>query len=452
MVLTMDSARQVYRRGAVAVDGSRIVEVGQEDDLSKKYNPRKILRSDSFVTMPGLVTAHTHMFQVLYRGLGDERSLYDWVSEMIFPLSRHLDRENLYWGGLLCQLELLRGGVTCLSDSHFIHRDPQGIDSLAQAVQDSGIRAVLGRACTELGDFTDIFVEDVETAVQEVRRVFETWNGKADGRIVICPEVAVPMLASDRMQRELRELADAFQTGLHYHAAETAFERQEMVKKTGKGVIEYLDVLGVLEPDVLLAHAIWLSQREMDIIRDRDVKIAHNPVSNQYLADGVAPVPGYLSRGVTVGIGVDGAASNNNQDMFAAMKHCALMHKLTSMDAEVLTAYKVLEMSTRDGARALGLENEIGSLEAGKKADIILVSTDKPHLAPNHNPISNLVYAGSGQDVDTVIVDGKVVVDAGTVKTVDSDRVLEESTRAAKSILEKAGKESLTRVPSVEYL
>ncbi len=261
MVLTMNSARQVYRRGAVAVDGSRIVEVGQEDDLSKKYNPRKILRSDSFVTMPGLVTAHTHMFQVLYRGLGDERSLYDWVSEMIFPLSRHLDRENLYWGGLLCQLELLRGGVTCLSDSHFIHRDPQGIDSLAQAVQDSGIRAVLGRACTELGDFTDIFVEDVETAVREVRRVFETWNGKADGRIVICPEVAVPMLASDRMQRELRELADAFQTGLHYHAAETAFERQEMVKKTGKGVIEYLDVLGVLEPDVLLAHAIWLPQK-----------------------------------------------------------------------------------------------------------------------------------------------------------------------------------------------
>jgi 5-methylthioadenosine/S-adenosylhomocysteine deaminase len=335
---------------------------------------------------------------------------------------------------------MIKTGTTCFSDSFYVHIDKRSIDGVARAVKETGIRGVLGRASMDTGAVPAIFLEDVATIIKEVERVIAEWNGQADGRIVICPEALFSLFCTPELWYALGKIADEVKTGIHCHAAESLGEVQEMRRQQGKSVIEYLDYLGVLRPDLLIAHAVWVTDREVQMLKANDVKICHNPISNQYIADGVAPVPHMLTAGITVGLGVDGAASNNNQDMFQAMKGCALMHKVASLDATRITAEQVLEMATIQSAKALGMDDRIGSLEPGKRADLIIINLDgKPNLAPNLKPLSNLVYSATSGDVDTVLIDGKIVMEKRKVKTVNEAQVIDESNRVAWEIVRKAG-------------
>ncbi len=443
-VITMDAQRRVLKDGAVAIKGNSIKEVGRSKQLAGKYSASKIINAENAIVMPGLVSAHNHLFQVLFRGLGDDMALSDWLDRMIFPLSRHLNEYYCYVGAKLCSLEMIKSGTTCFSDSHYVHIDKQSIDGVARAVIEAGMRSVLGRASLDTGEVPAVFKEDIATIVKETERAIAAWNGKADGRIAVCPEALFSLFCSPELWRALCGIADEAGTGIHCHAAETLWEAQQVCRLTGRGVIEYFDFLGVLRPDLLIAHAVWITERELQILRTRDVKIAHNPVSNQYLADGFAPVPQMLKAGITVGLGADGAASNNSQDMFEAMKSCALIHKVAALDSTRITSEQVLEMATIGSAKALGLDDKIGSIEPGKRADIIVIGLDgKPNLAPNLKPVSNLVYAASGGDVDTVIIDGKIVMEARKVKTLDEAEVIAEANRVALEIIKKAGAKSL---------
>lgn len=439
-VISMNGAGTIYQPGAVAVTGNSISDIGPLEGVTQRNRAERVIEAYTSLILPGLVSTHTHQFQVLLRGLGDELPLAEWLERATFPMAAKLNAERAYVGARLCCLEMIKTGTTCFSDSHYVHVDKGAVDSIAGAVEESGLRAVIGRSCMDEPGVPDIFREEPETAMKETERAISTWNGRGGGRIRVCPEAVLPLFCSSRLIQGLRAIADKYGTGYHFHAAETASEVALTRRRTGKGVVEYLDFLGVLAPDLLLAHAIWLSDHEIKLMAEKGVKVAHNPVSNQYLADGVAPVPRMLEEGIVVGLGPDGASSNNDQDMFKVMKHCALMHKVSSMNAGIITAERVLTMATRYGAKALGLEQEVGTLEVGKRADIIIIDLrNKPNLAPNLRPVSNLVYAASGGDVDTVLVDGQVLMDNRRVLTMNEGEVISEANRVAFEMVREAG-------------
>lgn len=450
-LVTMNPTRDVFLDGAIAIKGDMIVAAGSRQDVTSSFHATKSIDATGCAVLPGFVNAHTHAFQTLYRGLGDDMEVLEWVQRMIFPLSRALQPNEAGIGTRLACLEMIKSGITTFADSFYVHHDKEAIDRVADAIAGSGLRAVLARACSDTGERPEDFKETITEACDETERAMKAWGGQANGRLMVCPEALFTLFATPELIVALRELAFRFNTGFHMHAGESIDEAKEIQRRTGKSIFSYLHSINALGPGVLAHHAIWCTDTDISILAETGTAISHNPISNQYLAAGVAPIARMLDRGVVVALGTDGAASNNSQDYFQSLKGAVLLQKVSNLDPNCMNAELVLTMATLNGASALGLADLVGSIEPRKRADVTIVSLRRPNAVPAHKPVSTLVYASRAADVQTLIVDGRLVMEDRQVLTMDEDSVIAEATAAGARLVASSRSEHLLGTGRFNY-
>ncbi len=442
-IVTMDNSRRIIEHGAVVIDNHRIIDIGKASSMKKIHTAERTISGKKFLVLPGLIDSHTHIFQSLLRGLGDNMPVNEWGEKSVSPMAKLMTRDEFYWAAKLNALEMIKSGTTAFADSHFVHFDKQAMDGIADGTLESGLSAKLVRSTQS--SFRG-YTEDISMAKRETKRLYDKYNGQGAGRITIAPEVVSPLRAEDEFILAIKELADDLGNGMCMHIAETLDRYKEMKSRSGFGEIGYLEKLGVLDSSLLMAHCIWVPPNEIVSIQKAGAKVAHNAISNSFLADGIANVPFMRALGITVAIGCDGASSNNDQDMIKAMKICALMHKVNTLNASILTAEDVLEMITVDGAKALLMEAQIGSIEIGKRADLTVVDLEKPHLTPCPRPISNLVYSANGSDVVFTIVDGQILMDNRIVTTLNESEILQKAEEITSDLIVKSDLGDLVRL------
>ena len=413
-LLTMDSRGTQFKNGAVAIEGKKIVTLGPADDFSS-WNASRIIDARGGIIMPGLVNAHTHAAMTCFRGLADDLPLMTWLNDYIFPAEAKLDYEKVYCGTLLACAEMISSGTTCFCDMYLFE------DAVASAAKHAGMRAVVGEV---LYDFPSPNYGPIEQGFAYIEMLIEKW--KNDPLINIAVEPHSPYLCSPDLLKRASFLAEKNNIPLVIHVSETESEVRKSKEKHGLTPVGLLADLDVLSPNLLACHCVALTDEDISLLRRFDVKVSHNPESNMKLASGIAPIPELLKAGVCVGLGTDGCASNNDLDIFLEMDTAAKLHKVNTFDPTVMDAYTVLKMCTIDGARSLGLDDITGSLEPGKRADIIIIDTHKPHLTPMYNPISHLVYAVKGSDVTTSIINGKIVMENGRLLTLKLEDIIEK--------------------------
>ena len=428
-VVTMNGSAEVIADGAIAVRDGAIVAVGTSAAISEAFVAETTLDASGTLIVPGLINAHTHAPMVLFRGLADDLDLMDWLENHIFPAERaHVDEEFVLVGTRLAALEMLLSGTTTFVDMYYFE------EQVAQAAKQAGMRAVVGE--TIIG-FPAPDNADVEQALAYTERFLERWRDDP----LITPAVAPhsTYLLEPAALQASRALADRFEAPILIHLSEAESEQRAVRERFGKTPTEHLRDLGVLRSGLLGAHGVHLSSSDRKLLLDAGAGVTHCPQSNMKVAAGRAPIPQMLAEGLRLGLGTDGAASNNDLDMFEEMLTAALLAKHGSGDPTAAPASAVLGMATLGGARALGMEAEIGSLEVGKRADIVVVSLAAPRLRPLYDPISHLVYAAKGADVRDVIVNGRIVVRDRRVLTLDAEAVLADAERLRARITESAG-------------
>jgi 5-methylthioadenosine/S-adenosylhomocysteine deaminase len=414
----------VLVRGAVAIRGADIVAVGQSDEVRRAHPAAPTIEVPGRVVMPGLVNTHTHAPMVLYRGLADDLALMDWLERYIFPAeARTVAPEFVRIGTRLAALEMIRSGTTTYADMYYFEED------IARATREAGLRAVLGQTVIGLP------APDAKTPAEALARA-EAFISSFRDDPLITPAIAPhSMYLVDRdTLLACRRLAVTHGVPLLIHLAETQAEVATARDRFGASPVEFLERIGFWAPATVAAHAVWVTDADVSILHRRAVGVSHNPESNMKLASGVAPVPKYLTAGVNLGLGTDGAASNNDLDMFEAMRQAALLHKLTSGDPRVVPAGTALEMATVGGARVLGLQDAIGSLEVGKRADLLVVDVSQARHTPMYDPISHLVYVARGDDVETTVVNGRVLMQNRQVRSLDEPQVLADARRMASEV------------------
>jgi 5-methylthioadenosine/S-adenosylhomocysteine deaminase len=407
-VLTMEPGSRTIANGAVAVCGDRIAWVGPVAGLPEMAVGRRIDACGGII-MPGLINTHTHAAMALFRGIADDLPLMDWLNGHIFPAETRLTEDRVYQGALLACAEMILSGTTCFCDMYLFE------GAVARAARDAGMRAVVGEV---LFDFPSPHYGPLEEGFRYTEALADQWEG--DPLISIAVEPHSPYLCSPALLKAAGRIARERGLRLILHLSETRDEVETVRKKFGLTPIGHLAHLGLLSPQLLACHCVVLTDEDIALLKDFDVKVAHNPESNMKLASGVAPVPRLLEAGVCVSLGTDGCASNNNLDMFQEMDTAAKLHKVTRLDPTVLDARRTLEMATIDGARALGIDHLTGSLSIGKRADIIVIDTRKPHLVPLYRPESHLVYAVGGSDVSHSLINGRVVMAERRLETLDT--------------------------------
>ncbi len=412
-VVTMDAAGSVIEDGAVAVSGARIAAVGGAAELRARFPEATVRSVAGRIVLPGLVNLHGHAPMTLFRGLADDLPLTRWLEEVIFPAeAEHVDEQFVRWGTRLACLEMLRGGTTTFVDMYYFE------DAIAEEAERCGMRAVVGET---LIDFPAPDNKSWAEAVAYTERFLERWRGHDRITPAVAPHA--PYTVSADHLRAAHALAVRHGVPMLIHLAEDSSEVDSVVARTGLRPIEYVDRLGILDRRVLAAHVVWPSPSEIELLARRGVGVAHCPQSNMKVAAGAAPVARMLAAGVAVGLGTDGAASNNDLDLWEEIDTAAKLQKLVNSDPTSLTAVEALRMATIGGARALGMDGEIGSLEAGKLADLIVVDPSGFHQQPLYDPYSTLAYSTKAADVETVIVHGRILVENGEVLSVDEAAV-----------------------------
>ena len=412
-VLTMDEGNTVIPQGAVAVAADTIVALGPADgfDLGKAT---RVIDAGGGVIMPGLVNTHTHAAMTCFRGLADGLPLMNWLNDYIFPAEAKMDAQQVYLGTQLACAEMMLSGTTCFCDMYLYE------GAVANAAKASGMRAVVGEV---LYDFDSPNYGPIDAGFKYTQDLIDQWRD--DPLITIAVEPHSPYLCAPELLQQANTIAQTNKVPLVIHVAETKNEVEQIQKKFGYTPVGFLDNIGVLSPRLLACHCVALSAEDIDLLRQHDVKVAHNPESNMKLASGIAPVPQLHEAGICVALGTDGCASNNNLDLWGEMETAAKLHKVNTLDPTVMDAATVLRMGTIDGARALGLDHLIGSLECSKKADIIVVDLQQPHLTPVYNPVSHLIYCAGGGDVDTTIINGRVVMQNRQLQTIEIEDTME---------------------------
>ena len=429
-VVTMDATGRVLPRGAVAIRGRDIVAVEAGEAIASRYAAKETLDAGGQIVMPGLVNTHTHAPMVLYRGLADDLALMEWLQKYIFPAeAKTVSPEFVRAGTRLAALEMIQSGTTTYVDMYYFEEE------IARVTKAAGLRAVLGQTVIQFP------VADAKTPQEALARA-ETFLKEFASDDLITPALAPhAMYTLDAgTLKSVRALADRYDAPVLIHLAETADESKTSMERHKMSPTRYLESLGFWGPKTLAAHAVWLDAADIAILARRRVGVSHNPESNMKLASGTAKVPALRSAGVHVGLGTDGAASNNDLDMFEAMRQAAFLHKLTTGDPRTLPARAALAMATTEGARALGMQDRIGSLEPGKRADLIVVSAARARHTPMYDPMSHLVYVARGDDVTTTIVNGKVLMRDRKALTLDEAAVIEEANRFAATVRQAVAK------------
>ena len=423
-IVTMDAAARVLQGGAVAIDGSDIVGVDTAAAIGRQFRGRTTIDARGQVVLPGLINTHTHAPMVLYRGLADDLALAEWLEKYIFPAeAKTVSPEFVRAGTRLAALEMIQSGTTAYADMYYFEEE------IAKETRTAGLRGVLGQTIIQFP------VADAKTPAESLARA-EKFITAFKGDPLITPAVAPhAMYTLDAGSlKAARALSLKHGVPTIIHLAETQDEAKNSQAQHKASPVGYLESLGFLGPGVLAAHGVWVSDSEIALLKSRGVGVAHNPESNMKLASGTAPVPAYLKADVALGLGTDGAASNNDLDMFEAMRTASLLHKLQSGDPRVVSAREALEMATIRGARALGMERQIGSLETGKRGDLIIVSMRGARQTPLYDPISHLVYVSRGDDVQTMVVHGKVLMRDRKVLTLNETAILKESQEWAQKV------------------
>jgi 5-methylthioadenosine/S-adenosylhomocysteine deaminase len=414
IVVTMNQTRQVIQNGAVVIDGSDIVAIGPAADLTNRFRARQTIDAAGQIVLPGLINTHTHAPMVLYRGLADDLALAEWLDKYIFPAeAKTVSPAFVRAGTRLAALEMIQSGTTTYADMYYFEEE------IARETKAAGLRGVLGQTVIQFP------VADAKTPSAALARA-EAFITAFRNDPLITPAVAPHAIYTldAASLRAARDLSRRYSVPTLIHLAETATEVETANAQFKLSPTRYLESLGFLGPGVLVAHGVWIPEPDITLLKMRGVGVSHNPESNMKLASGTAPVPAYLRADVAIGLGTDGAASNNDLDMFEAMRMASLLHKLQSQDPRAVSAKTALEMATIRGARALGMESRIGSLEPGKRADLILVDVSGARQTPMYDPVSHLVYVSHGDDVRTTIVNGRILMRDRKVLTLNESEVI----------------------------
>ena len=421
-LLTLDANHTEIVDGAVAISQDTITAVGSANGFSD-WSAARVVDAGGGIIMPGLINTHTHAAMTCFRGLADDLQLMNWLNEHIFPAEAKLDDQKVYLGTLLACAEMIMSGTTCFCDMYLFE------DAVARAASDAGMRAVVGEV---LYDFDSPNYGPIEKGFEYTQKLIDAW--RADPLVTIAVEPHSTYLCAPELLKKAFQLTQSLRLPLVIHLAESKSEVDQIKERYGRTPVEHLAELGILAPNVLACHCVELTENDIHLLQRFDVKVAHNAESNMKLASGVAPIPELLDKGICVGLGTDGCASNNNLDLFLEMDTVAKLHKARTLDPTTMDALSVLKMATIQAARALGLDHLIGSLEAGKKADLIIIDTNKPHLTPMYSPVSHLVYAAMGSDVATTIINGRVVMENGSLNTMDLRKVMDDVNQIAKEL------------------
>ncbi len=424
-LLTMEGEPAVIRDGAVAVTGSAIAAAGTFAEISQNYSSDTVLAGEDRVVFPGLINAHTHAAMVYFRGIADDLPLQEWLEQHIWPNEmKWMSPEFVDNAIELACLEMLKGGITTYSDMYFYQ------NIAAEKLENIGMRGVLGAGIIDFPwkDYAKTPDDYFRKAEEHIRK----WTNNEFVTPCIAPH-ATFTCGPDNYKRA-KDMADNYNVPLHTHLAETQFEVAECQKRYGKRPVEHLDSIGFLSERVTAAHCVWLTDREIEILAEKKVGVIHCIESNLKLASGIAPLPKMLNAGVKVAFGTDGAASNNDLNILGEMSTAAKVHKAVSMDATVVDSKTALKMATLNGAEILGLGDITGSIKAGKKADLVIARLDRPHVTPLYDVFSHITYCMRPEDIDTVMVNGKIAVDKGRATTLDEQEVIGKSKAWQKKI------------------
>lgn len=423
-VVTMDAGFRMIESGAVVIKDGAIEAVGETREVLKEWSAPRLIDGAKKLLLPGLINVHTHSPMTIFRGFADDMPLKEWLYDHIFPLeARFTNVQNVRLGTRLAIAEMLKSGTTTFNDMYY------HIDEMAAVVEKSGMRAVLSES---LIDFPAPNSPTPEDSLRFSEKMIQAHQGHP--LITIGMAVHSIYSADPTVYRKAKDIADKYGLPLNTHLAETRWEFDLIMEKYGLTPAGFLENMGVMGENMIVAHAVHLTDADMELLAKRGVGVAHNPQCNMKLANGVAPIPQLLDLGVKVGIGTDGVASNNDLDLFDEMRTCALSHKLSQNDPAVMDARSVLEAATIGGARLLGMESKIGSIEPGKRADMIMIDLNQPHAHPMYNVYSLVIYSLKGSDVDTVIVDGKVLMAGKNLLSVDEDDLFSQVEKVARQI------------------
>jgi 5-methylthioadenosine/S-adenosylhomocysteine deaminase len=426
LVVTMDNEMTIIEDGAIAINKGEVVAVGPAVAIQEAFKAGDKIDAIGKIIMPGLVNTHTHAAMTIFRGMADDLPLDTWLQSHIWPAeAQFINEDAVRIGANLAMAEMIRSGTTTFADMYFFS------DSLAQAVKLTGMRAVIGEAVI---DFPTPDSRSPQESFTIIEKLAKTWQ--SDPRITIAIAPHAPYTCSPETLKASKVMADRLGLPLMIHAAETQKEVREVAAKYGVTPFAHLKNIGFFGGRVIVAHAVYSTPGDIVLMADNNLGVAHNPISNMKLASGVAPIPEMLKAGVAVGLGTDGAASNNNLNMFKEMNAAALLQKVARLDPTVLSAAAAVKAATIGGAKVLGMDARLGSLEAGKRADLILIDANQPGMVPRYNVYSHLVYAANGADVATVIIDGRVVMLNRKLLTLDEESVMAEAKKLAWEISE----------------
>ncbi|MBN2568368.1 MAG: amidohydrolase [Deltaproteobacteria bacterium] len=445
-IVTMDEERRIIRDGAIAVKGDTILDIDKTEVLERRYEAAEVIDAQDRVIIPGMIDSHVHSAFQMSRGLADEVGEQKFLFERMYPYEGCMDDEDTYWSALLCTLELLKHGVTCFIDPGNYH-----IDQTAKAVEESGMRCIVAKSSFDIGKSSfgaipEAWIETTDEALERAEAVIDKWHGKADGRIKAFASFRGLNNCTDRLIQGLKEIADRHNTGIQTHCAFAQKTRDTSLDKFGMTEVERLEKLGVLGPNVLLGHVGWLTPAELMLMQKRKVCAVACPSSSFHNGYGnitMGHIPELLEMGLSVGVGSD-HASSGIVDLLQELRIVGMGFKETRIDPKIMPPERVFEMATVNGAKGALWDKEIGSLEAGKMADIVMFDTMRPEWMPLYNnPLVNLVYSATGSSVDTVIVAGNILVAKGEAVSIDEGKVYGEVKRLSGKILKKTGLEEI---------
>ncbi|GIU82242.1 MAG: amidohydrolase [Pyrinomonadaceae bacterium] len=429
-VVTMDSSGTIIENGAIAIKDGKILAIGESNEILRKYRSRNKINATGKVVIPGLINTHTHIPMVLFRGIADDMDLQEWLTKYIFPAeAKNVDENFVRIGTRLGLAELIKGGVTTYCDMYYFE------DAIAEETAKAGVRAVLGET---LIDFPAPDNKTFADALKYTENFIKKWKNHP----LIVPAVAphAPYTVSQEHLLEAKKLADKYDVPLVIHLAEAETETKFIKEKhNGLTPVRYVESIGFFNQKTIAAHVIQVDEEEIEILKKNNVGVAHNPQSNMKLAAGIAPIPTMLKYGLRLGLGTDGAASNNDLNLWEEMDTAAKIHKVFTKDPKAASAQQIFAMATIGGARALHLENLIGSLEVGKRADIVILDFDSIHQTPMYNIYSHLVYATKANDVNTVIIEGKIVMLQRRLLTLNENAIKKEANLYKQKIMKSLG-------------
>ena len=432
IVVTMDGARAIYKDGSVAVRGDSVVAVGPRADIEARYHSAQVIDARGHLVVPGFINGHTHVPMTLFRGLHDDVTLNDWLYKYIFPAeAKNVNEEFVRWGTRLAAAEQIRAGVTTFADMYYFE------DAIAEETKAAGMRGILGET------FIDFPAPDNKSEAEMLaytEKFLKRWEG--DPLIHAAPAPHSIYTCSKKTLQDATALGRKYRAPILIHVAEMKKEWEDSEKQNGMSPVQYLEKIGVLGPDIVAAHCIFVDEADRKLLAQRGTGCVHNPSSNMMIASGVSPVPEMRAAGIAVGLGTDGpAGSNNDLDLMEEIDLAAKLAKISKMDPLALNAKAVVEMATIDGARALHMEKEIGSLEPGKKADLVLISLQEPNAVPMYDVYSQIAYSLKGSDVDTVVIGGRVVMRDRKLLTIDEAAVLAKAREYGESVKKSLGME-----------